>query len=218
MDRCCTSRGTETQQLFPSQSDGLPLIVHEYFTLSQMAAFQSAYNSSRTGPDDQIIKVYGQTSHWRQLKRIKLLPYIMEVLTDIKFVLWWDCLIISRSVHFIGMQYSVYCLPIYFNGHHFHPFESFWCHKVVWSKPSFFKEKNPAGRIFPVPLWSCQFDLWFIKSNLVKNEARQISWGHKSTLEYKQSQNRKSWKCLSSIPWMKPKCSRFDYCNVLLEN
>lgn len=35
MDRCCTSRGTETQQLFPSQSDGLPLIVHEYFTLSQ---------------------------------------------------------------------------------------------------------------------------------------------------------------------------------------
>lgn len=35
MDRCCTSRGTETQQLFPSQSDGLPLIVYEYFTLSQ---------------------------------------------------------------------------------------------------------------------------------------------------------------------------------------
>lgn len=39
MDRCCTSRGTGTQQLFPSQSDGRPLIVHEYFTLSQNGCF-----------------------------------------------------------------------------------------------------------------------------------------------------------------------------------
>lgn len=51
-----------------------------------MAAFQTAYNSSLTGPDDQIIKLYGRTSSHSQPKKTKLLEYFLEVLTNKKFV------------------------------------------------------------------------------------------------------------------------------------
>lgn len=83
MDRCCTSRGTETQQLFPSQSDGLPLVLHEYFTLIQNGCIPDSYNSSHTGPDDQIIKLYGRTSSHCQLEK-KLLEYFLAVRTKAK--------------------------------------------------------------------------------------------------------------------------------------
>lgn len=76
MDRCCTSRGTETQQLFPSQSDGLPLVLHEYFTLSQNGWIPDSFNCSHTGPDDQIIKLYWPTSSHRQLEKNKTLLHI----------------------------------------------------------------------------------------------------------------------------------------------